>query len=171
MPSSVKPAPSTTELPPKEEEKKEKKKSVLRSAGPEPEPDRDGWSHYTGKWWSTKYVMPVVGKSLGCGTAYVQLPDSEIKDPISVKADISYTGLYRYGAREKIEVTMEGDGATANQEYVSPPTTVQGQKAPHGPGKLAFKIEKREGDKITGSYTLTHPKDAGKFELQKGLKY
>lgn len=79
--------------------------------------------------------------------------------------------MYRWGSREKIQVTMSGDGATADQEYVSPPTTVQGKKAPHGPGKLAFKIEKREGDKISGSYTLSHPKDIGKFELQKGMNH
>jgi len=60
---------------------------------------------------------------------------------------------------------MINHGEVARVEFAS---TVKGKATPSGKGELKFQIEKREGDKIEGSYTLSHPADTGKFKLQKG---
>lgn len=158
-------------------------------------PEKSGWADFTGKFWSTKYT-----KAVGRGNVYVQLPDSvlvapvatsvaeEKKEtvtekssvtekhdiqggPIQVEAQIQYKGLYRLNSVEKVVIQLTEDGQSAISEFETKPATVQGHEAPHGKGILEFKVEKREGDKISGSYKLSHPVDVGQFELEKGMTH
>lgn len=127
-------------------------------------PDKSGWSHYTGTFWSTKYT-----KALSRGNVYVQLPDDI--SSITVQAQIQYKGLYRLNSVEKVDIALSDDKTSAVSEFETKPTKVHGVDAPHGKGKLEFKIETRDDTHIRGSYTLSNPEDTGKFELEKGLDH
>lgn len=98
-------------------------------------------------------------------------PSNEQKGPIQVEAQIQYKGLYRLNSVEKVVIQLTEDGQSATSEFETKPATVQGHEAPHGKGILEFKVEKREGEKISGSYKLSHPVDVGQFELQKGMTH
>lgn len=130
-------------------------------------PERAGWSDYTGKFWSTKY-----NKALSRGNVYVQLPDAmKPAEPVTVDAQVQYKGMYRLNSVEHFPIVMRDQNQAETQDFETKPTKVQGIDAPHGKGTLEFQVEKREGDKITGTYKLSHPRDRGRFELQKGMTH
>lgn len=144
----------------------------LRKQGLVPLPPRADWSDYTGRFWSEKY-----SQALSRGNVYVQLPDDhkvEVKAdsaPIQVTAQVQYKGLYRLNSVEHFTMHMQDATHAQVPEFVSPPTQVQHKAVPHGKGQLTFMVEQREGDKITGTYKLSNPRDHGRFELQKGMTH
>lgn len=130
-------------------------------------PPRAGWTDYTGRFWSSKYT-----KALSRGNVYVQLPDAvDPAVPVEVEAQIQYKGLYRLNKVERFPIVMRDQNAAEVKEFTTPPTQVQGHDAPHGKGVLTFQVEQRQGQKLRGKYTLTHPKDEGHFELDPGMTH
>jgi len=130
-------------------------------------PPRVGWTDYTGRFWSSKYT-----KALSRGNVYVQLPDAvDPAAPVNVEAQIQYKGLYRLNQVERFPVVMRDQNVADVQEFTTPPVQVQGHDAPHGKGILTFQVEQRQGTKMSGQYTLTHPADQGRFELDQGMAH
>ena len=138
--------------------------------------DKQGYSYYSGRWWSN-----VHNKAVSRGNVYVQLPDESPKEPITLHARVVYLGMYRFKQEEKIPVLFTNLESEASVKgYETPNVSVQlhpgdqPAQAPHGKGDLVFKIEKRIGnsnDTFQGSYTLSYPKDEGRFEIRKGTTH
>ncbi len=113
---------------------------------------------YSGTFFSTFY-----SKVFCRGNVWLQVPVGmfEAGTTNPVDAEIQYLGSYRFQEKSKIQIMIAGQAAQSKDEFVTPSNNPI-------PGKLTFKIESIEGDKITGVYELSNPQDIGLFTIEKG---
>ena len=94
------------------------------------------------------------------GRIDVEMPDPFILNEAStLRAAISYTGMYRNSARVLLTLQNSNDGGTSEQ----PVSTLEGLI---GEQSISFKLINTTESKMNGTYMTNNPADVGKFFIK-----
>lgn len=94
------------------------------------------------------------------GKIDIEMPDPLVLDePSTLRAAISYTGMYRNGTRVLLVLRNDGNKVTSKQQN---PTFV-GLVGTQG---ISFKCDSVTEFQMTGTYETHNPDDSGNFSIQ-----